>query len=273
MKKYFLLSLLCLSMASIAFAQTQSGFVKTKGRMVNGQLVPGQGLKGSTISVQGRSAVLVNKDDGAFSFPVPNSQYRIDSVTKKGYQLVDFDACPRAYKYSGNPLYLVMETPDQQLQDQLTAERKIRRNLQRQLQDKEDEIEDLKAMQKITDEEYRKALQKLYEDQESNEQLIKDMAKRYSSLDYDQMDEFYRTVSSFIENGELVKADSMLNTKGDVALQVEEQLKKGQAIKEQEEQLQQAKTVHAAEQEELQKRCFSFYENFRAQHLNDTAAY
>jgi tetratricopeptide (TPR) repeat protein len=256
-----------------ASAQTQQGYVKTKGRMVNGQLVPGQGLKGATVSVKGRTVVLVNADDGAFSFPVTEQQFRMDSVNKKGYQLVDMDACPRTYNYSNNPIYIVMETPDQQLQDKLTAERKIRRNLQKQLQEREDEIEALKEQQKISDEEYRQALQKLYADQESNEQLISDMAKRYSELDYDQLDEFYRQVSYCIENGNLVKADSLLSTKGDVTQQVEAQLRKGQAIQEQETQLNQAKAVHAADQEELARRCYSYFETFAAQHLNDTAAY
>ena len=50
--------------ATTVFAQTQQGYVKTKGRMVNGQLVPGQGLKGATVSIKGRTAVLVNSDDG-----------------------------------------------------------------------------------------------------------------------------------------------------------------------------------------------------------------
>ena len=130
------------------------------------------------ISVQGRSTLLVNQANGSFSFPVTSDQFRLDSVKKKGYQLVDMEACPRTYKYSSNPLYIVMETPDQQLQDQLTAERKIRRNLQKQLQEREDEIESLKEQQQISDEEYRAALQKLYQEQENNEQLIKDMAKR-----------------------------------------------------------------------------------------------
>jgi len=272
MKRCFLLVFLALSF--LASAQTQQGYVKTKGRMdAQGNLIPGQGLKGATVSVQGLTAVLVNSDNGDFSFPVSNGQFRLESVNKKGYQLVDMDACPRNYNYSGNPLYIVMETPDQQLQDKLTAERKIRRNLQRQLQEREDEIETLKANQKITDEEYRQALQKLYSDQESNEQLISDMAKRYSELDYDQLDEFYRQVSYCIENGELVRADSLLNTKGDVTQQVEEQLRKGQAIKEKEEQLGKAKAAHAADREELAKRCYSYFEAFAAQHLNDTAAY
>ena len=137
----------------------------------------------------------------------------------------------------------------------------------------QDEIEALREDNKITLEEYQKSMQKLYEEQESNEQLISDMARRYSELDYDQLDEFYRQVSYCIENGDLVKADSLLNTRGDLGRQVEEQLKKGQAIREQEAQLNMAKDVHAADQDELARRCYSYYETFAAQHLNDTAAY
>ena len=272
MKRTLSLSI-CLLVATIAFAQTQQGYVKTKGRMVNGQLVPGQGIKGAMVSVQGRTAVLVNTDDGAFSFPTPNTQFRLDSVKKKGYQLVDIEACPKSYERSSNPLYIIMETPEQQLQDKLNAERKIRRNLQKQLQAKEDEIEALKEESAISMEEYQKMLQQLYAEQESNEHLISDMAKRYSELDYDQLDEFYRQVSYCIENGELVKADSLLSTRGDVSKQVEEQRQKGQALQEQEQTLNQAKAVHAADNAELAKRCYSYYETFAAQHLNDTAAY
>ena len=262
-----------LLMGITASAQTQQGYVKTKGRMVNGQLVPGQGLKGTTVSVKGRTAVLVKADNGMFSFPVSSAQFQLDSVRKKGYQLVDMDACPRTYNYSGNPIYIVMETPEQQLQDKLTAERKIRRNLQKQLQEREDEIESLKERQQISDEEYRQAMQKLYADMKSNEQLISDMATRYSELDYDQLDEFYRQVSYYIENGELVKADSVLQTRGNLSEQVKEQLQKGQAIKNEDEKLQKAKEVYESDKEELARRCYSYYETFSAQHLNDTAAY
>lgn len=272
MKKILFLAAILLFTTAV-FAQTQKGYVKTKGRMVNGQLVPGEGLKGAMVAVKGRTPVLVNKDDGEFSFQMRDDQFSFDSVKKKGYQLIDADACTRIYKPSGNPIYFVMETPEQQLQDKLNAERKIRRNLQKQLQEKEDEIEDLKARQKISDDEYRQALQKLYSDQESNEQLISDMAKRYSELDYDQLDEFYRQVSYCIENGELTKADSLLNTKGDVIQQVEEEKQKGQAIQEQKRKIKKAEAVHAANIDELAKRCYSYYESFKAQHLNDTAAY
>ena len=271
--KKFLLIVIALVFCLLANAQTQQGYVKTKGRMVNGQLVPGQGLKGAMVSVKGRTAVLVNADDGAFSFPVTETQFRLDSVKKKGYQLVDIDACPRSYKYSANPLYIVMETPEQQLQDKLNAERKIRRNLQKQLQAKEDEIEALMEANKITQEEYQATLMKLYEEQESNEQLISDMAKRYSELDYDQLDEFYRQVSLFIEDGELVKADSMLRSRGDIKAQVNTLIQRGQTLKEEKEKLQQAEAVQRADIEEAAKRCYGFYETFYLQHQNDSAAH
>ena len=273
MKKLLLLTAM-IAMGLFAVAQTQQGYVKTKGRMdAQGKLIPGQGLKGATVCVQGRTAVLVNKDDGSFSIPLTEEQFRLDSVMKKGYQLVDRDACPKTYHLSKNPLYIVMETPDRQLQDQLTAEKKIRRNLQKQLQDREDEIEDLRAQQRISDEAYRQALQQLYQEQGQNEQLVKDMAQRYAELDYDQLDAFYRQVSFCIENGQLVKADSLLRTKGDVTRQVEEQLQISQAIQKQEAELSKAKTAHAVEQEELARRCYSYFETYAAQHRNDSAAY
>lgn len=261
-------------LAVTAFSQTQQGYVKTKGRMDSkGNLIPGQGLKGATVSIKGRTTILVNADDGAFSFPVPNTQFYVNSVRKKGYQLVDMEACPRSYKYSSNPIYIVMETPEQQLQDKLDAERKIRRNLQKQLQEREDEIEDLKAKQKISDEEYRQALQKLYQNQENNEQLVSDMAKRFSELDYDQLDEFYRQVSYYIEKGELVKADSLLSTRGDITEQVGGILRRGQALREEKEQLQKAEAVQQADLDEAAQRCYSYFETYASQHLNDTAAY
>ncbi len=273
MKRPLLSILLTLMFGLSVSAQTQLGYVKTKGRMENGKLVPGQGLKGARVSLQGRTTVLVNSENGAFSFPTPNQQFQIDSVNKKGYQLVDATSCPRKYEQSSNPIYIVMETPERQLQDKLSAERRIRRNLQKQLQKKEDEIEALKAQQIISEEEYRTNLQKLYEDQESNERLIADMAKRYSELDYDQLDEFYRQVSYYIEIGELVKADSLLNTRGDITEQVASIKRREQALQKEKELLQTAEAFQKAEIEEAARRCYSYYQSFRSKHLNDTAAY
>ncbi|MBQ8629122.1 MAG: DUF2225 domain-containing protein [Prevotella sp.] len=267
-----LTAIAALFLCANSVAQTQQGVVKTRGRMVNGKHVPGKGLPGTVVSIKGRTAIGVKNNNGTFSFPVNGKQFMVQSVKKSGYTLVDADAAPKTYMHSTNMLYLVMETPEQVTQDKLTSKKKIRRTLQRQLQEREDEIEALKAANKISQQEYQKALQKLYADQENNEKLISDMAKRYSELDYDQMDEFYRHVSNFIEQGELTKADSMLRSRGDVGSQIEAQLQKGATIQKKKEELQKAEDVHKHDIEELARRCYSYYENFLMQHQNDSAA-
>lgn len=70
MKKTLLIfTALIFSIILSAQTQTQQGYVKTKGRMVDGKYVPGQGLKGATVSIKGRTTVLVNGNDGSFTFP------------------------------------------------------------------------------------------------------------------------------------------------------------------------------------------------------------
>ena len=51
-------------------AQSQHGYVKTRGRMVNGQHVHGNPLPGAVVNLYGRTAVGVQNEDGSFSFPV-----------------------------------------------------------------------------------------------------------------------------------------------------------------------------------------------------------
>lgn len=133
MKRIFCFSLFLLLSVTI-IAQTQQGIVKTRGKMVNGVLQKGTPLAGVTIQIKDRSA-MVSGNDGKFSFPIQTNTYLLLSVKKNGYQLVDQEAC-RDYKYSANPLYLVMETPEQKQADLLEAQRKIRRTLQKQLQTK-----------------------------------------------------------------------------------------------------------------------------------------
>ena len=57
MKRFLIIGVLLVSVL-FAGAQTQQGYVKTKGRMDSqGKLIPGHGLKGATVSVQGRSSI------------------------------------------------------------------------------------------------------------------------------------------------------------------------------------------------------------------------
>ncbi len=266
--------------AAPVLCQTQQGYVKTKGRLTSNEtVISGSRISGVTVQVKGRSAVL-SQSNGTFSFPITSQSYYLQSVQKQGYVLTDPEVLSKQYAYSKNPLVLVLETPSQQLDDKLAMEKKIRRTLRRQLQDKEDEIESLKEQQKLTEDEYRRQLQEIYDQQENNEKLISEMADRYSKMDFDEKDEFNRRISSLIIEGKLTEADSLLNTKGDINRRAETlrqhqeaNAQAEQEIKKKQKNLEKSKVLAQKELEDLAQDCYSKFEIFKMQHQNDSAAY
>ena len=265
-----ILSVLC---ASGAYAQKQSGVVKTRGKMVNGKLVPGTMLSGATVQVEGRQAILAK--DGKFSFPVKDGKFTLKSVSKQGYQLIDAEAC-RQYQYSKNPLTIVMEQPDQLRSDQLATERKLRRELQRRIQQREDEIDALNA----SVEEKNRLLVQLNKEREENEKIIETMAKYYATLDYDQLDAFQRQVSQLLENGSLERADSLLRTRGGMDSRIarihqeQKALTEAQAAQSmRQKRLDESKAGTRKKLEAIATDCYSFYQRFFMAHQNDSAAY
>ena len=262
------------------FAQTQQGYVKTKGRLgSNGTVIAGTRLPGATVTVKGGNAV-VSGNKGTFSLAIPNNNYYLQNVQKQGYVLTDPDVLSKQYVYSKNPLVLVLETPEQQADDKLATEKKIRHTLRRQLQEKEDKIESLKEQQKLNDEEYRKQLQEIYAQQESNEKLISEMADRYSKMDFDEVDEFNRQISSLILEGKLTEADSLLSTKGDINSRAEAlrqyheaNVKEGQELQRRQKKHEKSTEYERKEREDLAQDCFRKFEILKMLHQNDSAAY
>ena len=272
MKKILLLVSLCSLLALGMTAQTQTGYVKTRGRLVNGKHVAGQGLAGATVQIKGRASVLVKNSNGKFSFPVNAPQFVIQSVKKNGYQLVDADAAPKAYTYSSAPVYLVMETPSQLLEDKLASERKLRRTLMSRLQKREDEIEALKQQNRLSLQQYHNALQQLYDQQESNEKLIAEMADYYSRIDYDQIDEFNRQVSELILAGDLSRADSLLRSKGDIDERIKRLNEHHEANLHAREMLEKSEKAEQLNREDLARDCYSFFKRFVLDNEFDSAA-
>ena len=259
-----------------ASAQTQQGIVKTKGRMVNGKLVQGQGLPGATVTIQGRTPVAVQNANGSFSFPIPGQTFRVTGVKKNGYQLVDLDAISKSFKYSSNPIYLIMEKPEQQQADLLAKERKLRRDLQRRLQQKEDEVETLN----ISIEEKNRLLQEINKERDENEKIIRDLSQYYATLDYDQLSEFQRRVSDLLENGELERADSLLRTRGDINERIrqvqseqQQEAQREAELAQQQQQLADSKAGTQRKLEDIAADCYSFHQRFLAAHQNDSATY
>ena len=267
--------LMITSVAMVAQTVTQQGVVKTRGRMVNGKHVQGKGLSGATVQVRGRSAV-VSQQNGAFSFPIPSQTFHVQSVTKQGYQLVDADATNKEYSYSANPLYLVMEPPGQQQADLLAKERTLRRELQRRLQQREDEVDNLN----LSLQEKNALLQEINRQRDESEKLIKDLAQYYSTLDYDLLDEFQRQVSYLLENNELEKADSMLRSRGSMDLRIAEirreqeaEAKEDSIIAQRQQNNEASKAGTRRKQEDVAADCYSFYLRFSQAYQNDSAAH
>ena len=269
---FFFFCFLALALFGGVEAQTQSGVVKTRGRMVNGKLVPGTLLSGVTVQIDGRQAML--SKDGKFSFPVKDGKFTLKSVTKQGYKLVDADAC-RQYLYSPTPLQIVMEEPGKLQADQLATERKLRRELQRRLQQRENEIEE---MQLSLDEKNR-MLAKINQEREDNEKIIASMSQYYATIDYDQLDSFQQRVTQLLENGELERADSLLRTRGNMTDRIRQMRQEQEAEAKEEAELAQQQQFIDQVAEGVKKNieitaadCQNFIKRFNDAHLFDSAA-
>ena len=271
----------CLIIAALfcnAQNKEQEGLVKTRGRLDNdGNVIHGVVISDASIILKGGNSTLSDKK-GEFSILLPSDNFYLQNVQKEGYVVVDQDVLSKQYSYSRNPLVLTMETPTQQLKDKIETTKIIRESLKMQLQEKQDEIERLKNEMKISEEEYLQSFQKLLDEQTENEKLISEMAERYSKIDFDQLDDFYRTVSRYILNGELTKADSMLNSRGNIDSDIESlnQLKDANAkeradLTKRQKKLEKSEAIAQHQLEELARRCYSKYEIFKMQHQNDSA--
>lgn len=212
MKNFLTTLILSLSVISLSAQSTQTGYVKTKGRLDGkGNVIHGKGIAGAAIELQGGHST-VSDATGKFIFTVPNRKFYLKNVQKNGYVVVDSDILSKYYVQSDNPLVITMETPQQQLKDQLETQKRIAATLRQQREEREKELDSLRAAHKLTEEEYYRLMQQLYDDN-ANENLVKEMSKRYAEMDFDLVDSFQLQISTLILNGELTKADSLLNTR------------------------------------------------------------
>ena len=254
-------------------AQTQQGFVKTKGRLGNNEkVIHGTPLSGVMVTVKGRNSV-VSGQDGKFSLVIPDNNYYLQSVQKKDFVLVDPDVLSKQFFKSKNQLVLVLENQAQQAAERRAVERKISSNLYAQLQKRSDELETLREQHKITEEKYREMLQQLNRDQDDNEKIIKDMVERYSKMDFDQIDEFNRRISDCIISGRLTEADSLLRRKGDINSRIRELNRHHNANEQKRTELKRSESAEKKNRNDIAQDCYSKYEIFKMQHQNDSAAY
>ena len=251
-RRFFSLVLMLVTLASSA--QVQHGYVKTKGTASK----RGERLNGVTVSVRGGSSV-VSTGKGEFSFNVPGKNFSFSSVSKNGYVLTDRDFLGRNFVQSSEWKVIVMEKPEQRAQEVKKIKEQVRKSLEADIKKKEAEIARLEKEGKRSASEIRKLKQQLYNAIDANEKLVEEMAERFVSIDYDQMDDVNRRATELILNGELEEAKKLLDSQGDITEIINDVNKK-------KEEAQKAQN-HAADL------CYNKYNLFLLQHQNDSAAY
>lgn len=264
-----------------ATAEVQTGVIKTRGRLQSdGSVIRGKQLPGVAVVLTNGANSTVSDVDGTFSVTVPSGKFYLKKVVKKDYQVVDPDVLSKSYEYQRNPLVIVMESLRQIEADKLAYTRQIRRTLDRDIERKQQEIEELMQSNKITEEKYLSALRKLNEYVDNNERLVAEMAERYAKIDYDSIDDFQRRVAAYILAGELTKADSLINTRGSLESRGAEidrireaNAQRKEEIAREQDNLDKSEALAAKMLEAFGADCNSKAELFAMRHENDSAAY
>lgn len=195
----------------LAAAQVQQGNVRTLERPAIAS-VP---LSGVTLRASGDHSAVITDETGRFALTLPGLKsgeaYSLQQVRKEGYELVDPGTIGRRYAYSGSsPLSIIMvSTPQLQAEKQRiedNAYRVAEENYKKRLAG----LEAAKKSNEITIEEYRAEIEKLYTSFEKYQSLISSLSDHYARVDYSQLTELEREINICIENGELERADSLL---------------------------------------------------------------
>lgn len=216
MKKISLIILTCIVMSIAAGAQTQQGYVRTLEKANR----PSQGIEGVTVNILEYPNALVTKKGGKFSFAIPGKKqgdsFKVSRIQKKGYTLVDKHITGRRYSYSPTvPIEIVMVSDKQLAADTKRIEDKAYAKAKKNYEKRIAELEHQLAEKTISEQTYYAERERLTNDYDSYIQLIGEMAERYAMTDYKGLSDLNREILECIENAELERADSLINSKGD----------------------------------------------------------
>ena len=216
MKKISLIVLICFVVSLAAEAQTQQGYVRTLEKPNR----PSQGIEGATINILEYPNALVTKKGGKFSFSLQGKKqgdaFKVSRIQKKGYTLVDKHITGRKYSYSASVSIEIVMVSDKQLAaDTKLIEDKAYAKAKKNYDARIAELERQLAEKTISEHTYYAERERLTNDYDSYIQLIGEMAERYAMTDYKGLSDLNREIMECIENAELERADSLINSKGD----------------------------------------------------------
>lgn len=215
-KKALFVAMVCLVATFTAGAQQQGVYVRTLEKANR----PSQSLEGVTVNILEYPNTLVSKKGGKLSFSIPGKKqgdsFKVSRVQKKGYTLVDKLLIGRKYSYSATvPIEIVMVSDKQLAQDKKRVEDKAYAKAKKTYETRIAELERKLNEKAISEQAFYAERERLSDDYDSYVKLIGDMAERYAMTDYKGLSDINREILQCIENAELERADSLINSKGD----------------------------------------------------------
>ena len=215
----FALLLSCIT----ASAQIQNGYVRSQGTSYNRT---GSPLKGARVFVKGLNGAKVTAPNGTFNFNLGGgkTQFSISSVTLKGYTLLS--PLAPAYNVGKIAVEIVMQSREERIQNEARISKVIEERITksynaktRELQKKITSLEKALSDKKKNSDELETQIRSLKEQLGNldnqylkRNELIDKMVEEYVNLDYATMNNRKAELCSYIETGELEKADSLLST-------------------------------------------------------------
>ena len=206
-----------------ASAQIQNGYVRSQGTSYNRT---GSPLKGARVFVKGLNGAKVTATNGTFNINLGGgkTQFSISTVTLKGYTLLA--PLPPAYNVGKATVEIVMQSREERIQNEARISKIIEERITKSYDAKTKELQKkIAALEKALSDKKRNSNELESQIQSLKEQmgnldnqymkrneLIDKMVEEYVNLDYATMDNRKVELCSYIESGELEKADSLLNT-------------------------------------------------------------
>lgn len=206
----FIIILLSLS-ATIALGQKQQGYVKTLGR----PNAKGAALSDVIIKIKGEHNPVKSNGDGVFTIQFQNKKngdaYALQEVRKAGYELNEPEVVGRQFAVSDKVRNTIVMVSTAQLQaDKQRIENNAYKVAEKNYKQKLALLEEQKEKGDITAEKYREQLQELQNRFEKYQSLIDGLAEHYAHTDYDELNEKEQEINICIENGDLERADSLI---------------------------------------------------------------
>lgn len=269
MKQYLLTIILLLS-ALGAEAQTQKGYIRTIKR-------PDRAVKPVaqvTILVSEGNKNVLSNDKGEFSFPCNAANYRFLRVQKNGFQLVDKGVIGRLNPYSAKVAQEIVMVSQADLDaDKMRIENKAYERAQKDYQKRLDAIRKELEEKRISEQQAVQAEAKAGDNLQKYIEMIDDMAERYAMMDYEGISDKNCQILQFIENAEFEKADSLINTKGDLDARFKE-IKELQQVTETAENLaQKMRESYTLNMNDLAEDLYNKFTIYKSKYQNDSAAY